>query len=106
MKKITKILIIALLVLAMFPLEGCSSAIQTVGNGFYREWGATEEGVLHDVYALMDPDAPGQSTGGYDSGNGTWTAQWIYTAKRSTVLCEVDNIEVKKGFYSFQVNMS
>ena len=106
MKKITKLLIIALLVLAMFPLEGCSMAIQTVGNGFFREWGATEEGVLHDVYALMDPNAPGQSTGGYDSGNGTWTAQWIYTAKRSTVLCEVDNIEVKKGFYSFQVNMS
>ena len=94
MKKIILCILMAMLV---FQTAACAEQSVPLGDngsvGYYREWGATEEGVKHDTFALIDPNSPtGESTGGREDANGNWMAQWIYTSKRSTVLCEVDDI--------------
>lgn len=108
MKKLITCLLMGLLFITgagcsypSLPIEGNESA------GFYREWEATEQGVKHDTFALIDPDSPtGESTGGRPTDDGDWMAQWIYTSKRSTVLCEVDDIALTKGYYKFVCNTS
>ncbi|MBQ9481039.1 MAG: hypothetical protein IJU84_02625, partial [Clostridia bacterium] len=111
-------MITALLVMAgLFQAVSCGKPAKTStdsdsavvldknSNGFYREWDPTEDEVKHDTFALVDPNSPtGESTGGRKDANGDWTAQYIYTTKRSTVLCEVDNIGVPAGYYKFVCN--
>lgn len=84
------------------------TAITDKGSvGYYREWGAAEDGVKHDTFALIDPDSPtGESTGGRKNADGDWEAQWIYTQKKSTVLTEMDNIMLSPGYYKFVCNTS
>ncbi len=103
MKKIILCILMAILV---FQTAACAEQSVPLGDngsvGYYREWGATEDGVKHDTFALIDPNSPtGESTGGREDANGNWMAQWIYTSKRSTVLCEVDDIQLSAGYYKF-----
>lgn len=109
MKKILASLLLAVIAVNAAGCGGVpASKLDGSGAvGFYREWNATEEGVKHDTFALVDPDSPtGESTGGRPTPDGDWTAQYIYTQKRSTVLCEVDDIKLSKGYYKFVCNTS
>ena len=107
-----KIVLVLLVFVMMFQVVACNGTpslpLGDKGSvGFYREWGATEDGVKHDTFALVDPNSPtGESTGGRLDGNGNWMASWIYTSKRSTVLCEVDDIQLSAGYYKFVCNTS